>query len=107
MLEGFEEKELERYLDEYPRIVPLFEIDVGGTVESYASPIKTTTWDVEPGEDAITELRCAQEAFKREMEISCRVAAKELKEINMGRMDDSRTISIWEDYITAWKACKD
>ena len=43
MLEGLEDKELERYLDENPRIVPLFEIDVGGTMESYASPIKTTT----------------------------------------------------------------
>ena len=107
MLEGLEDKELERYLDENPRIVPLFEIDVGGTVESYASPIETTTRDVEPGEDAITELRCAQEAFEREMEISCRVAAMELKEINVGTTDDPRTISIAKDYIRAWKACKD
>ena len=94
MLEGLEDEELEGYLEENPRIVPICEIDVGRTMESYASPIETTTHDVDPGEDAITELRCAQEAFKREMEISCRVAAKELKEINMGRMDDSRTISI-------------
>ena len=97
MLEELEDEELERYLDENPRIVPLFEIDVGGTVESYASPIETTTRDVEPGEDAITELRCAQEAFEREMEISCRVAATELKEINVGTTDDPRTISIAEN----------
>ena len=56
ILEGLEDEELERYLDENPRIVPLFEINVGGTVESYASPIETTTRDVEPGEDAIREL---------------------------------------------------
>ena len=48
-LEGLEDEELERYLDENPRIVALFEIDIGGTVESYASPIETTTRDVEPG----------------------------------------------------------
>ena len=34
MLEGLEDEELERYLDENPRIVPLFEIDVGGMADS-------------------------------------------------------------------------
>ena len=107
MLEELEDEELVRYLDENPCIVPLCKIDVSRIVELYASPIETTTRDVEPGEDAITELRCAQEAFKREMEISCRVAATELKEINVGTTDDPRTISIAKDYIRAWKACKD
>ena len=53
MLEGLEDEELERYLDENPRIVLLFEIDVGGTVESYASPIETRTRVIELGEDKI------------------------------------------------------
>ena len=88
MLEGLEDEELERYLDENPRIVPLFEIDVGETAESYSSPIKTTTDGDEPGENAIAELRRAQEAFEREIEISRWVAATELKEINMGTTDD-------------------
>ena len=107
MLEGLEDKELERYLDENPRIVPLFEIDIGGTVESYTFPIETTTRDVEPSEDAIVELRRTQEAFEREMEISRWVAATKLEEINMGTTDDPRTISLAKDYIRAWKACKD
>ena len=94
MLEGLEDKELERYLDENPRIVPLFEIDVGETAESYASPIRTTGHDDEPGEDAIAELCRTKEAFEREMEISRRVAATELEEINVGRKDDLRNISI-------------
>ena len=94
MLEGLEDKELERYLDENPRIVPLFEIDIGGTVESYTFPIETTTRDVEPSEDAIVELRRTQEAFEREMEISRRVATTELEEINVGTMDDPHIISI-------------
>ena len=70
MLEGLEDEELERYLDENPRIVPLFEIDVGGTTDSYTSPIESTGHDDEPGKEAIAELQRAQEAFEREMEIS-------------------------------------
>ena len=70
MLEGLEDEELEHYLDENPRIVPLFEIDVEETAESYASPIKATPRDEEPNEDAVAELHRAQEAFDREMEVS-------------------------------------
>ena len=94
MLEGLEDEELERYLDKNPRIVPLFEIDVDETAESYASPIKITGHGDEPSEDAIAELRRAQEAFEHEMEMSRRVAATELEEINMGTTEDPRNISI-------------
>ena len=75
-------------------IVPLFEIDVGETSKSYASPIEITGHGDEPGEDAIAELRRTQEAFECEMEISRRVAATELEEIKVGTTDDPRTISI-------------
>ena len=44
-LEGLDDEELERYLDENPYIMPLFEIDVGGTMETYASPVDTTSRD--------------------------------------------------------------
>ena len=60
MLEGLEDEELERYLDENPWIVPLFEINIERTAESYASPIEITGQDEEPGEDRITELRRAR-----------------------------------------------
>ena len=94
MLEGLEDEDLERYLDENPRIVPLFEIDVGETVESYASPIEISGRCDELGEDVIAELRRAQEAFEREMEISRWVAAIELEEVNMGTTEDQHNISI-------------
>ena len=84
MLEGLEDEELECYLDENPRIIPLFEIDVRGTTDSYASPIGSTGHDDEPREEALVELQRAQEAFEREMEISRRVATTELEEVNMG-----------------------
>ena len=70
MLESLEDEELERYLDENPRIVPLHEIDVGVTGYSYASPIEITGHDDEPGEEALAEFQRAQEALEREIEIS-------------------------------------
>ena len=85
---------MEHYLDENPRIVPLFEIDVGGTADSYASPIESTGHDDELGQEAIAELQRAQEAFEREMEISRRVATTELEEVNMGTIAEPHTISI-------------
>ena len=94
MLEGLEDEELELYLDENPRIVPLFEIDVGGTTDSYASPIESIGYDDEPRKETIAELQRAQEAFECKMEISRRVAATELEEVNMGTTEDPRTISI-------------
>ena len=84
MLEGLEDKELEWYLDENPRIVPLFKIDVGGTTETYAAPAATTARDGEPSEEAIVELRHAQDAFDRKIEISRRVTVAALEEINFG-----------------------
>ena len=70
MLEGLEDEELERYLDENPRIVLLFEINIGETMNSYASPTESTGHEDEPGEDAIAELQRAQEAFEHEIDIS-------------------------------------
>ena len=55
---------------------------------THPSPIETTAREDEPSEYAIMELQCAQEAFKREMEISRQVAATELEEVNMGTTDD-------------------
>ena len=59
MLERLEDEELERYLDKNLRILLLFEIDVGETTETYASPIDTATRDEEPSEESIAELRRA------------------------------------------------
>ena len=57
MLEGLEDEEFERYLNENPRIM-LFVIDIGGTTETYTSPVSTATHDEDPSKDAIPELRC-------------------------------------------------
>ena len=70
MLEGLEDEELERYLEENPWIVPLFEIDVRGTADSYVVPNASMGQEDELGENTLAELQQAQEAFEREMEVS-------------------------------------
>ena len=62
MLEGLEDEELEKYLDKNSRIVPLFEIDVIETAETYTTPTTTVEQDYEPNEEALIELRRAHDA---------------------------------------------
>ena len=69
MLEGLDDEELENYLQENPRIIPLFEIDVIEMVGTYTT-LATGDDDYEPNTKALMELRGAQDALEREMEIS-------------------------------------
>ena len=48
MLEGVDDKELEAYMEEHPRIVPLFEIDVMEVVGEYAIHKSTQEEAYEP-----------------------------------------------------------
>ena len=52
MLEGLPDDEVDRYLEEHPRIVPLFEVDITAAVEPYI----TTPGPDEPDQAAIREL---------------------------------------------------
>ena len=74
MLEGLDDTELEAYLDENPRIVPLFEIDVMETTAEYTPTNTLQEEEYEPDPESIIELSRAREAFEKEMEISRRVA---------------------------------
>ena len=42
MLEGLDDDELENYMEENPQIVPLLEIDVMETTETYTTPATIT-----------------------------------------------------------------
>ena len=70
MLEGLDDDELETYLEDTPRIVPLFKINVIETIGTYATPKTTAKQDYESSREALMELRWAQDAFEQEMEIS-------------------------------------
>ena len=66
MLEGLPYEEIDRYMEEHPRIVPLFEVDITVAVEPYI-PMPEPD---KPDQAAIRELRQAQESLEREMTIS-------------------------------------
>ena len=68
MLEGLTDEEVDRYLKENPKIVPLFEIDVAKAVSPYI--VQTEDAGEELARDAIRELRQAQEALEQEMVVS-------------------------------------
>ena len=81
MLEGVDDTELEAYLEEHPRIIPLFEIDVIEAATDYATHTSVNEEAYEPEPTSIMELSKAREAFEKEMEISRRVMASTLEEI--------------------------
>ena len=49
MLEGLPDEEIDRYMEEHPKIVPLFEVDITAVVGSYI----TTPEPYEPDQAAI------------------------------------------------------
>ena len=69
MLGGLEDRELEAYLDENPRIILLFEIDVLKAASEYIlmSMLNEDEYELEP--EFVLELSRAREAFEREMDI--------------------------------------
>ena len=57
MLEGVDDKELEAYLEEHPRIIPLFKIDVIEVAADYATHNSVKVDAYEPDLASIIELR--------------------------------------------------
>ena len=92
MLEGLADEEVDQYLQENPKIVPLFEIDVAEAVSPYILQPKEN--DEEPDKEVIRELRQAQEALEREMAVSQRVKASQLEEVNLGTTEEARPVHI-------------
>ena len=90
MLEGLPDEEIDRYMEEHPKIVPLFEVDITAAVGPYI----TTPEPDEPDQAAIRELRQAQESLEREMTISQRVKASQLEEVDLGTMDKPRPVKV-------------
>ena len=97
MLEGVDDAELEAYLDDHPRIVPLFEIDIIETVVDYpaSNMLQEEAYELDP--KSLLELSRARTTFDREMEISRRVSASTLEDVNVGTTTDPRVLSIAKD----------
>ena len=67
MLEGLDDTELEVYLDDHLRIVPLFEIGVIETVAEYGPTNTLQEDEYEPSPESLIELSRARVAFERQM----------------------------------------
>ena len=80
------------FLNEHPTIVPLFEVDVLSAVEPYvATDIKhEAPYELDPA--SIKELQQARDALERELEISQRVKASILEDVNL---DSSKSVKTW------------
>ena len=103
MLEGMDDTELETYLEEHPRIIPLFEIDVIDAAIDYATHTSVNKEVYKPDLASILELSRAREAFEKEMGISRRVTASALEEINVGTASDPRLLSV-ENQAQMWSS---
>ena len=101
MLDGLADNELDRYLEENPWIVPLFEIDVVEVVISYVSgkELKTEKDPTIPDVETVLELRSAQEAVEKEMVISQWVKAPTLEEINLGTIEEPRLVNVAKEIV--------
>ena len=90
MLEGFPDEEVDRYLEEHPKILPLFEVDITSAVRPYI----TSPESDEPDQEAIRDLRQVQESLEKEMTISQRVKASQLEEMDLGTKDKPRPVNV-------------
>ena len=72
MLHGLADDKVDQYLDENPKLVPLFKIDVIGAVNPYVSTRDIETeenlWELDP--KPVEELHHAREALEQETVIS-------------------------------------
>ena len=92
MLEGLVDEEIDCYLDENLRIVPLFEVDVAKAVSPYI--VQPDDAGEGPDQDAIWELRQTQDILEREMAISQRVNASQLEEVILGTGEETRPVHV-------------
>ena len=86
------DEEVDHYLQENPKIVPLFEIDVAEAVAPYIMQPEDT--DEESDKEAIRDLWQTQEALEKELAVSQRVKVSQLEEVNLGTAEDERPVHI-------------
>ena len=92
MLDGLAVDKVNRYLDEHPKIVPLFEVDIAEAITPYVT-YRGKELD-ELDQEAIQELMQAQECLEGEMVVSQRVKASQLKEVNLGNEEGPKPVNV-------------
>ena len=92
MFDGLADEEVDRYLEEHPKIVPLFEIDITKIVIPYVT--NQGKESEKPAQEVIWELHQAQESLEREMTISQRVKASQLQAVDLGTDDKPTPVNV-------------
>ena len=82
MIEGLDDEEVNQYFLENPKIIPLFEIDVIEIITPFMSNDEKDV-GVPVDEKTLMELWQQQEAMEKEMQVSQRVHASTLEELNL------------------------
>ena len=100
MLDSLADDEVDRYLEEHLKIVPLFEVGVAEAVTPYVT-YREKEFD-EPDQEAILELRQVHESLEREMIVSQRVKASKLEEVDLGTSEGPKPVNVakempWEE----------
>ena len=91
MLDGLSDDEVNQYLEEHPKVVPLFEVDIVEVVTPYITH-REDKFD-EPDWDVIRELQQTQESLEHEMAVSQRMKASQLEEVDLGTSEAPKLVS--------------
>ena len=92
MLDGLSDDVVDRYLEQHPKIVSLFEVDVVEAVTLYIMH-REDELD-EPDREAVRELRQARESLEQELAISQKVKASHLEEVNLGTNEAPKPVNV-------------
>ena len=92
MLDGLGYEELDRYLEEHPKIVMLFEVNVVEAVMLYVTSREKDTYELDS--EVIQELQQALEALEKERAMSQHVKASTLEDINLNTIKEPRRVNV-------------
>ena len=106
MIDGLADDKIDRYLDDYPKIIPLFEVNIIQAVIPYVLRTYSEAADTlrEMDLKSVDELGLFREAWEHELAISQHVKASTLKEIDLGRIEEPRPIKITKELMPIEKS---
>ena len=92
MLDELADEEVDWYLEEHPKIVMLFEVNVVEAVMLYVTSREKDTYELDS--EVIQELQQALEALEKERAMSQHVKASTLEDINLNTIKEPRPVNV-------------
>ena len=103
MMEGLDDAKEDQHFNDNPKIMPLFKVDIVKALMPYFGENDKED-EVQVDDKTLTELRLQQEAMEREMQVSQRVHASALEELNRADIDaQPKTVLIAKEMQSADK----